>query len=85
MAVFVDLDDDDVELPQHGQPHGLKPTWNGTMPSGHPNTEPVNGNGDGHHFENRTSSDTTHREEAAHEPAVDETPNSVTVALGCYP
>lgn len=78
MAVFVDLEDDDVDLPQQGH-NGIKPVWSGMPPS-----EPSAARADKE--EHRlVSPDTTDREEAAHEPAVQEDPNSVTVALGCYP
>lgn len=78
MAVFVDLDDDDVELPQQGH-NGIKPVWNGMAP---PEPSPPGADKDEHAT---VSPDKTHREEAAHEPAVHEDPTSMTVALGCYP
>lgn len=77
MAVFVDLDDDDVDpLPQPGL---FKPIWNGAA------------TGPGHHRSNAaapsaTEKDKDHRKEA-HEFAVRENlnQNSTTEALGCYP
>lgn len=79
MAVFVDLEDEDVDLPQQGH-NGIKPVWNGLAPS-EPSTFGV--------VEKGTycgvSAENIDREEAAHESAVDESPNSMTVALGCYP
>lgn len=75
MAVFVELDDDDVELPQQGG----KPIWEGILPSrlaasSETGTDP--------------SQDEGHDREA-HDAAVAEHPdinrNSMTEALGCYP
>lgn len=87
MAVFVDLDDDDVDLPQHSL-NAMKPVWTGNAPS-EPSTDAATARDKHCAHDHRTSSDTTntttHRDEAAHEPAVQEPPNSVTVALGCYP
>ncbi|KUI72901.1 hypothetical protein VM1G_08213 [Cytospora mali] len=79
MAVFVDFGDDDVEPPQQG--HNLtKPVWNGTAP-------PADYHND-HEYEQKpdddVSSDRNDREEATHEPAVQEV-HSMTRALGCYP
>lgn len=82
MAVFVDLEDDDVDLPQPGH-NGIKPVWNGAAPApkSQAGIEDVNKseNDDG------VPADRTDREEAAHESAVEELPHSMTVALGCYP
>ncbi|KAF3760760.1 hypothetical protein M406DRAFT_48282 [Cryphonectria parasitica EP155] len=83
MAVFVDLDDDDVDLPQQGL-NGMKPVWNGTLPSETSTRSPLKD--DGHSLQGPDPSDSIHREEGAHERAVREIyPNSMTVALGCYP
>lgn len=77
MAVFVDLEDDDVEPLEQG--HGLnKPVWNGNAPPdysvvhGHEEHDGVPPPGPDDH------------EEATHEPAVAEA-HLMTVALGCYP
>ena len=73
MAVFVDLDDDDVDPPP--QPGLFKPIWNGTL-NGHNNaTAP-----------SVLEKDKDDRKEA-HEFAVRENlnQNSTTEALGCYP
>lgn len=78
MAIFVDLDDDDIDLPQQGH-NGIKPVWTGMPPS-----EPLAARA-GKEEHSMVSADNAAREEAAHEPAVQEEPNSVTVALGCYP
>lgn len=75
MAVFVDLDDDDVD-----PSNAIKPIWNGAVPP-EPSSTHMAGKGHDH----SPSSDTPHRDEAAHQPAVQEPPNSMTVALGCYP
>lgn len=76
MAVFVDLEDDDVEPLEQG--HGLtKPVWNGTAP---PDCSVVHGH-EGHDGAPPGPDD---REEATHEPAVAEA-HLMTVALGCYP
>lgn len=80
MAVFVDLEDDDVDLPQQSESyHGIKPVWAGFAPA-EPSATAVAKD------EHETVfSEHTDREEAAHEPAVEEVPISMTVALGCYP
>lgn len=76
MAVFVDLEDDDVEPLEQG--HGLnKPVWNGAAP---PDCSVVNG----HEKQDGTPPGPDDREEATHEPAVAEV-HPMTVALGCYP
>lgn len=82
MAVFVDLEDDDVDLPQPGH-NGIKPLWPGTAPV----PESQAGMGDAGQSENIDPVPADHydREEAAHEPAVEEETHSMTVALGCYP
>ncbi|PSR97050.1 hypothetical protein BD289DRAFT_426850 [Coniella lustricola] len=87
MAVFVDLDNDDVDLPQQFEAYnGMKPVWLGTTPAPaeyattepgldkkHASAEPV------------SSAHTVDLEEAPYAHAVEEKPNSMTVALGCYP
>lgn len=79
MAVFVDFGDDDAEPPQQG--HNLaKPVWNGAAPPSDRFNDPEYG----HNRANNVSSDRTDREEATHEPAVQEI-HSMTRALGCYP
>lgn len=78
MAVFVDLEDEDVDLPRQGH-NGIKPVWNGLAPSEPSIVGVERGTYTGLFPEN------TDREEAAHESAVEENPNSMTVALGCYP
>ncbi|KAJ4421481.1 hypothetical protein N0V82_003746 [Gnomoniopsis sp. IMI 355080] len=91
MAVFVDLDDDDVDLPQHGL-NAMKPVWNSTAPS-EPSTDAATARdedvGNNHRMPSDPTFDdknkNTHRNDAAHEPAVQEPPNSMAVALGCYP
>ncbi|KAI3398405.1 hypothetical protein diail_9225 [Diaporthe ilicicola] len=76
MAVFVDLEDDDVEPLEQG--HSLnKPVWNGTAP-------PEGFVAYGHEKQDRASSGPDVLEEATHEPAVAEV-HLMTVALGCYP
>ena len=72
MAVFVDLDDDDVDPPP--QPGLFKPIWNGDI--GHNATTTTAATED---------KDTSRKE--AHEIAVRENlnQNSTTEALGCYP
>ncbi|KKY39607.1 hypothetical protein UCDDA912_g00387 [Diaporthe ampelina] len=76
MAVFVDLEDDDVEPLEQG--HGLtKPVWNGTAP---PDCSVVHG----HEQHGNAPPGPDDREEATHEPAVAEA-HLMTVALGCYP
>lgn len=78
MAVFVDFGDDDVEPPQQG--HNLtKPSWNwdAPQPDSHDHEN-------GHRKQDDVSSTRTDREEATHEPAVQEV-HSMTRALGCYP
>lgn len=82
MAVFVDLEDDDVDLPQPGH-NGIKPLWPGTALV----SEPPAGTEDTTKSENddEVPADHTDREEAAHESAVEEISHSMTVALGCYP
>ena len=86
MAVFVDLEDEDIEAPQNGQP----PRWtaNGSdmddmvkaaakaaVVAAPSTSEPNNGT-----YKHR-------EEEAQGPPAVRENPNrnSMTKALGCYP
>jgi hypothetical protein len=76
MAVFVDLEDDDVEPLEQG--HNLtKPVWNGNVP---PDCSVVHG----HEEQGDAPPDLYDREEATHEPAVAEA-HLMTVALGCYP
>lgn len=76
MAVFVDLDDDDVEPLEQG--HNLtKPVWNGNAP-------PDCSVGHGHEEHSGAPRGPDDREEATHEPAVAEA-HLMTVALGCYP
>lgn len=84
MAVFVDLEDDDVDIPQPGY-NGIKPLWHGTLPTPEPSTSSSDENENEGRNDNRVSLNQKDREEAAHESAVDEEPNSMTVALGCYP
>lgn len=88
MAVFVDLDDDDVDLPQHN-PHALKPIWALSPSPSEPSTANTATNGQDRdqdaHGDGPSSSDRPHRDEAAHESAVQECPNSLAVALRCYP
>lgn len=77
MAVFVDLEDDDVEPLEQG--HGLnKPVWNGNAP---PDCSVVHGHEEHDGVPPPGPDD---REEATHEPAVAEA-HLMTVALGCYP
>lgn len=88
MAVFVDLDDDDVDLPHHSL-NAMKPVWTGTAPS-EPSTTVSTAKNEDDGNDHTVSSDiisdnNAHRDEAAHEPAVQEPPNSMTVALCCYP
>ncbi|KAH8785693.1 hypothetical protein F5883DRAFT_535844 [Diaporthe sp. PMI_573] len=76
MAVFVDLEDDDVEPLEQG--HGLtKPVWNGNAA---PDCSVVHG----HEEQGGAPPGPDDREEATHEPAVAEA-HLMTVALGCYP
>ena len=78
MAVFVDLEDDDVE-PLEQQGHSLsKPVWNGTAP---PDCSVVRGHEE---QDGAAPPGPDDREEATHEPAVAEA-YLMTVALGCYP
>ncbi|KAK7722532.1 hypothetical protein SLS64_001069 [Diaporthe eres] len=64
MAVFVDLEEDDVEPLEQG--HGLnKPVWNGTAP---PDCSVVHG----HEEQDGAPPGPDDREEATHEPAVAE-------------
>lgn len=86
MAVFVDLDDDDVDVPQQSL-NAMKPIWNNTAPSpSEPSARDTAMEGrDWRAYDDRPFSEDLHRNEAAHEPAVQEPANSVTVALGCYP
>lgn len=80
MAVFVDLEDDDVDLPQQPEGfNGIKPVWTEFAPS-----EPL-ATAVAKHEHEEAFSENIDREEAAHELAVEEDPNSMTVALGCYP
>jgi hypothetical protein len=81
MAVFVDLDEEDNEPPQDGQP------WNGPIDAVKP--VPVaraslglSGSGGA-----STSNAAGMQREEAHGPAVGESlnQNSMTQALGCYP
>lgn len=90
MAVFVDLDDDDVDLPQQSL-NAMKPVWSSNPPS-EPSADPATARGDDEGIHLQVSSDATtidnndaDRDEAAHEPAVQEPSNSMAVALGCYP
>lgn len=90
MAVFVDLDDDDVDLPQQTL-NAMKPIWSSTAPS-EPSAEPATTRGENEGIHPKVSSDAStidnndaDRDEAAHEPAVQEPSNSMAVALGCYP
>lgn len=89
MAVFVDLDDDDVDLPQHSL-NAMKPVWNGTAPS-KSSTDATTARDEDDGNKHRVPSDpmnddnNTHRDEAAHELAAQEPSNSMAVALGCYP
>lgn len=89
MAVFVDLDDDDVDLPQQSL-NAMKPVWSSTAPSDPP-AEPATTSGEDEVHHPRVSSgktiddNDTDRDEAAHEPTVQEPSNSMAVALGCYP
>jgi hypothetical protein len=75
MAVFVELDDDDVELPQQGD----KPIWEGLLPS---RLAPSNGT-------DTDPSQDEGQDREAHDAAVAEHPdinrNPITEALGCYP
>lgn len=82
MAVFVDLEDDDVDLPQPGH-NGIKPLWTGTSPpfESQADTEHVNKS----EHDGEVPAGHGDREEAAHESAVEEITHSMTVALGCYP
>lgn len=76
MAIFVDLEDDDVDIPQPGH-NGIKPVW--TAPP-ELSTKTLD--------RNVCSVDRPENpdcQEAAHEYAVQEPANSMTVALGCYP
>ncbi|KAG8168596.1 hypothetical protein KVR01_001345 [Diaporthe batatas] len=76
MAVFVDLEDDDVEPLEQG--HNLaRPVWTGNAP-------PDCSVGHGHEEHNAAPLGPDDREEATHEPAVAEA-HLMTVALGCYP
>ncbi|CAN8106122.1 unnamed protein product [Discula destructiva] len=89
MAIFVDLDDDDVDLPQHDH-NVTKPVWNGTSPAPSKPSAVVAARDDGDstaHNDSPSAANAagTSRSEATHEPAVHESPNSMTVALGCYP
>lgn len=79
MAVFVDLEDDDVELSQPGQ-NGIKSRWTLASES-HAGLEDESKTKN----HNEVSADHDDREEAAHESAVEEITHSMTVALGCYP
>lgn len=81
MAVFVDLEDDDVDLPQPGH-NGIKPLWPGSVAAPESQVVKEDGNKNGN---DQVSADHHDREEAAHESAVDEISYSMTVALGCYP
>lgn len=87
MAVFVDLEDDDVDLPQPGH-NGITPLWTGavTVPAfeSRADTAHVNKNEQQQH-DGEVPADHDDREEAAHESAVEEITRSMTVALGCYP
>jgi hypothetical protein len=78
MALFVDLDDDDVDATR-GTYRGIKPVWNG-------NDQHTPAATNGSHHEPASAPDGHDREEA-HESAVRENPNrnSMTEALGCYP
>lgn len=82
MAIFVDFEDDDVDLPQPGH-NGIKPVW--IAP---PEVSTITPD-DKTFSEDRPEDSGSYRnsqfQEAAHEPAVQEPANSVTVALGCYP
>lgn len=86
MAVFVDLDDDDVDIPQH-DPRNMKPIWAASFLE--PSTANTIANAQDPNAHNEdpssSSSDRPHRNEAAHESAVHESPNSMAVALRCYP
>lgn len=84
MAVFVDLDDDDVDLPQH-HPHIVKPVW-APLPS-EPSTTNTTTNSHAQNAQEQypLSSDRPQCNEADHDSAVQESPNSMAVALGCYP
>lgn len=74
MAVFVELDDDDVELPQQGG----KPVWEGILPSRH-----------GLLGSKETDSEAPREQEQngkGHDAAVEESNRSAMAeALGCYP
>lgn len=89
MAVFVDLDDDDVDLPQQSL-NAMKPVWSSAAPSD-PSVDPATARVEDEANHPKVSSGTTiddnnaDRDEAAHEPAVQEPSNSMAVALGCYP
>lgn len=88
MAVFVDLEDDDVDLPQPGH-NGITPLWTGTgtVPAfeSRADTAHVNKNEQQQQHDGEVPADHDDREEAAHESAVEEITRSMTVALGCYP
>jgi hypothetical protein len=79
MAVFVDLEEDDIEPPQDGQP-----LWNGGLDA--VKVAAVNANGGAASNASNGSSTGNQREEA-HGLVVRENPNrnSMTQALGCYP
>ncbi len=87
MAVFVDLDEEEGEPRQDGQP-----AWNGPVDAVKPvpvlvaaaSSIPL-GNGNGGVSPGITNA--TAKREGAHEPAVRESlnQNSMTQALGCYP
>jgi hypothetical protein len=87
MALFVDLDDDGPEPPQHGG----KPMWTGILP--HRPATDVDTEGAGEHRDYRAGLETEeakgmHNREAR-ESTVREIPNpnrnSMTEALGCDP
>lgn len=82
MAVFVDLEDDDVDLPQPGH-NGIKPLWPGSIAA--PESQVVMEDVHKNEKDDQVSADHNDREEAAHESAVEEISHSMTVALGCYP
>jgi hypothetical protein len=72
MAVFVELDDDDVELPQQGG----KPIWEGMLPSRPNRTDTDPSQDEGHDRE-------AHDAAVAEHPDINR--NFMTEALGCYP
>jgi len=83
MAVFVDLEEEDVDPPLDVQQTAA---WNGGIDAIKSRTTAVDRNS-GNIVGNGDNKQEVQGEEAAHGPAVRENPNrnSMTQALGCYP